>query len=173
MNLTDVLIDTKRLRLVPIEYDYQDVIFNNFTSEITEYMYPQPTGKIADTINFITDSLRGLNDGVNLQLVITSKRSGEFLGCVGLHNLNNEMPELGIWVKKSAHNCGYGMEAVNAVIEWGREHLTCEFFKYPVDKSNVKSSRIPIRNNGILMKEYKELNAVGNELDIVEYWIKR
>ncbi len=116
MNYNDLVLETRKLKIVPIDLDFKWVIFNNFTEEITKYMYPQPTGKIEDTIKFISSSMVGLENGTNLQMVIISKRRDEFLGCVGLHNLLSKKPEIGIWIKKEAHGCGYGLEAVSRII---------------------------------------------------------
>jgi RimJ/RimL family protein N-acetyltransferase len=173
MNLEKLVLKTRRLRLVPINLDFKGVILNNFTSEITKYMYPQPTGEISDTIKFIVTGMEGLKHGTNLQLVIVSKKKKEFVGCVGLHNLLSKQPEIGIWVKKEAHGNAYGLEAVNRIIKWAKKNLEYDYLKYPVDRNNGSSRRIPEFNKGIIMKEYKEKNEKGDVLDIVEYWIKK
>lgn len=173
MNLEKVVLKTSRLKLVPINLDYKLFILNNFTTDITKYMYPQPTGEIKDTIKFISTAMDGLKHGTNLQLVIISKRKKEFIGCVGLHNLLSKQPEIGVWIKKDAHWHGYGIEAVTKLIKWARKNLEYDYLKYPVDRQNTSSRKIPERNNGIIMKEYKEKNESGNVLDIVEYWIKK
>jgi len=36
-------------------------------------------------------------------MVITNKNEDEFIGCIGLHNINTLTPELGIWTKKLSH----------------------------------------------------------------------
>jgi hypothetical protein len=46
MNLLDITIETKRLLLKPISYNYVDEIFKEFTSEITKYMYPKPASNM-------------------------------------------------------------------------------------------------------------------------------
>ena len=173
MNLEKLVLKTRRLKLVPIDLDFKGVILNSFTSEITKYMYPQPTGEIADTIKFIVTGMDGLKYGTNLQMVIVSKKKKEFIGCVGLHNLISKQPEIGIWVKKDAHGNGYGIEAVNRMIKWARKNLEFDYLKYPVDRKNISSRRIPEYNKGVIMKEYSEKNESGSILDIVEYWIKK
>jgi RimJ/RimL family protein N-acetyltransferase len=80
-------------------------------------------------------------------------------------------PELGIWTKKSSHNNGYGIEAMNGLIEWVNKNIKFDYLKYPVDKRNKASRRIPERNNGKIVKEYKNKGLGGKELDEVEYWI--
>lgn len=107
MLLNHVEILSNRLRQIPIQLDHAQDIFTNFTDEITTYMYPKPANKIEETIDFINSSIDGINQGSNLQLVVLGKITGEFLGCSGLHKVNTSSPELGIWIKKSAHHNKY------------------------------------------------------------------
>ncbi len=83
------------------------------------------------------------------------------------------MPELGIWLKKEAHHNGYGLEAIDAIVNWAKTHLQYKALKYPVDKRNAASKRIPEKLNGVPAKEYKKINLSGNVLDEIEYWIYR
>ena len=63
-------IESERLLLVPISMQYKDEIFREFSEEITTFMHPAPAKDIFETEGFIEDSLRGLSEGNNLQLVI-------------------------------------------------------------------------------------------------------
>ncbi len=172
MDLTTVEIKTARLKLVPINEGHILDVYKYFSIDITQYMYPQPTGDIEDTNTFIKESLIGLKNGTNLQLVILDNETDEFIGCVGLHHLERKDPELGVWVKKRAHSNGYGMEAIRGVINWAKENIEFEHLIYPVDRLNKASRRIPVSCGGKFMKSYKMLNMAKKELDIVEYWIK-
>jgi [ribosomal protein S5]-alanine N-acetyltransferase len=169
--LREVTILSERLKQVPISMDYAEDIFKSFNKDITTYMYPKQAGSIDETIDFINSSNEALEEGSNLQLVVLNKDTNKFLGCSGLHNINDKDPELGIWIKKEAHNNGYGIEAIGAIIEWAKRNIDFEYLKYPVDKRNYASRRIPESFNGIAKKEYKAINLSNDELDIVEYRI--
>jgi RimJ/RimL family protein N-acetyltransferase len=171
MDLSNKTIETGRLLLKPISYEYAECIFKEFTQEITKYMMPKPAESIEETKEFIKKSLDGLEKGVNFQLVIVNKRNNEFIGCIGSHNIDKTDPELGIWIKKSSQYNGYGLEAMNGLIGWANENIEFEHLKYPVDKRNKASRRIPEMNNGKIMKEYKDIGMGKNELDEIEYWI--
>ena len=173
MNLNEVVIETKRLKMIPINESHTRDVYTNFTKSITSLMYPQPTGHIEEAEKFVLSSIEGLKEGTNLQLVILLKDTEEFLGCLGLHHVGTKDPELGVWVKKSAHSNGYGLEGIRGVVKWAKENIKFEHLKYPVDKNNKSSRRIPIALGGKFMKSYKLLNMnKTKELDIVEYWIK-
>lgn len=171
MNLLETKIETKRLLLVPINPSYAEDIFANFTAVITLYMYPKPAKQIDETLEFINTSLKGLENGTNLQLVILRKDSKEFIGCAGLHHVGQIDPELGIWTKKASHGNGYGLEAITAIIDWAWSNIRFEYLRYPVDKRNYPSRRIAELNGGVAKKEYRHINQSGFELDEVEYWI--
>lgn len=105
-------------------------------------MYPKPANEIEETMDFINSSIDGINQGSNLQLVVLEKKTGEFLGCSGLHK-----------------------------VDWAKQNIDFDYIKYPVDKRNFASRTIPEKHHGIIQKEYKHINLSGEELDIVEYWI--
>lgn len=170
-NLINERIESKRLLLVPMAMEYKEEIFKEFTSEITNYMYPAPAKDIAETECFIADSLRGLNKNTNLQLVILDKDSQEFFGCAGLHHVDRKTPEMGVWLKKSAHGKGYGKEAMTAIKKWADESLDYEYLLYPVADKNIASRKIPEILGGKIEREYDEEGVGGNKFHSLEYRI--
>lgn len=169
----NISIQTDRLSLVPISRDHAQDIFREFTKEITTFMYPKPADKIEDTYQFIDDAIKKNDGDEQLQMVIFNKETKEFLGCAGLHSINTRTPELGIWVKKSAHGFGYGREAMSGLEKWAQENLDFDYIKYPVDKRNIPSRKIPESLGGVVALEFKQKNMSGDELDEVEYRIPR
>jgi RimJ/RimL family protein N-acetyltransferase len=51
-------------------------------------------------------------------------------------------PELGLWLKESAHRQGFGREVVAALVQWGHAILGKGSFTYPVALQNIASRRI-------------------------------
>ncbi len=171
MELKNVLIHTENLILKPIEQKYSEIIFQDFTDEIALYMLPKSADSIDEIELFIKNSIEGILNGSNLQLVAISKYTSEFIGCVGLHNIHTKDPELGLWIKKEAHGNSYGLEAITSLIDWAKKNIEFEYLKYPVDKRNYASRRIPEKNEGKIKREFKDINEKGFELENVEYWI--
>lgn len=171
MSLRNVEIKTERLLLRPIEIKYAAEIFDEFTNEITAYMFPKPSENIAGVIDFIMSSINGMEEGNNLQFVIIKKASLEFIGCSGLHNIGESDPELGVWIKKNEHGNRYGLEAITSMINWAKSNVQFEYLRYPVDRRNYSSRRIPEQNSGTIQREFKSISQNGIELDQVEYWI--
>lgn len=164
-------IVTNRLLLKPISMEYKEDIFKEFTDEITTYMYPRPPKEIFETESFINDSVAEMKNEAHLVLVIIKKDTKELLGCTGIHNINSKNPELGIWLKKSAHGKGYGLETITALKKWAEEHLNYEYLVYPVDRRNIPSRKIPERLGGTIFREFDKTNLSGRVLHMVEYRI--
>jgi RimJ/RimL family protein N-acetyltransferase len=51
-------------------------------------------------------------------------------------------PELGLWLKESAHGQRFGREVVVTLVEWGHATLGKRSFIYPVAVQNNASKRI-------------------------------
>lgn len=102
---------------------------------------------------------------------ITLKETAEFLGIAGLHNLNNDMPELGIWTKISSHGNHYGREAIGGLIEYAKEQGYTKLI-YPVDKKNIASKKIPLFYGGeLIISNNLVITPDGRTLDEEVYKI--
>lgn len=172
-------IETERLLLVPITMEYAEEIFKEFTPEITTYMFPKSAEHISETERFIQESIEKMLIWNNYQTVILDKLSKEFLGCVGLHIKNPLMPELGIWIKKSAFGKKIGREAVAWVTNRAQKNLEFEYLFYPVDQENIPSRKIAesiwwivqTRENGEEIVHIKTTLDPNKILHSVEYRI--
>jgi RimJ/RimL family protein N-acetyltransferase len=171
MDTSNIIIETANLCLKGISLGYKDDIFREFTPGIATYMSPKPAERIDETVEFISTSIKENKEGSNLQIVILDKTSKDFLGCGGLHHIDQKTPELGIWIKKSAHGHGYGKEAVTALKEWADKNLDYEYILYPVDSENLASRRIPESFGGEIFREYDHVSMSGKKLHLLEYRI--
>ena len=64
-------------------------------------------------------------------------------------------PELGLWLKESAHRQGFGREVVALLIEWGHGTLGKKSFIYPVARQNTASRRIAEKLHGEIIGNRK------------------
>ena len=172
-NLLNVEIETERLTLKPVSLEYKDMIFSEFTDEVTKFMFPSTPKQIEDTEKFINDSREKIKKGEDLGVSIFNKETNEFLGNGGIHHLDTKTPELGIWIKKSAHGNKYGREAVAGLKEWADKNIEYEYLLYPVAKENIASRKIPESLGGKVMRELISKKQNGEDMEEVEYWIYR
>ncbi len=108
----------------------------------------------------------------DLVLVINDISTGEFLGVCGLHGKNNpKEPELGVWLKKSAHFQRYGREAIYYLVKWTQENIVLNYLTYPVDRDNIPSRKIAEYLGGEIFREEVKKSMSGAMLNEVSYKI--
>ena len=173
-DLESLVIEGTRIRLCPIEEIYAPIIFDEFDEDITHFMFPKPAEKIEETLAFIHSSREGIKGGFDLVFSILEKSKKEFLGCCGFHGTEDtKIPELGIWIKKSAHGKKYGREAITVLTQWASENVDFDYLIYPVDKENIASRKIPESLGGMVFQEKKVKTMRGTFLDEVVYKISK
>ncbi len=171
IGLSKVVIQSPRLRLVPLSSKYVPDIFTEFTAQIALYMTPLPASNISQTQEIVNAGIDCIKKGTDLGLVILDISTQEFLGMAGLHRLTTPTPELGIWIKASRHGQGLGREAITALKSWADQNLTYNYLIYPVDKRNIASCKIAESLGGTIEAQYQKTKANGDLLDEVEYRI--
>lgn len=171
--LAELVIETERMRMVSISESFAEDIFREFTADITLFMFPVPPDCIEDTMAFIHSCKENIALGCEVVLVAVDRVQGDFLGCVGLHGRDDSRkPELGLWFKKSVHGLGLGREAIGALINWAEHTLVLDAFRYPVDRANIPSRKIPESLGGIIVSEgYTETMAPDRMLDEILFEI--
>jgi RimJ/RimL family protein N-acetyltransferase len=80
--------------------------------------------------------------------VIRRLDNGVCLGMASFEDADYVSPELGLWIRESAHKQGFGSEVVAALVEWGHSNLGKESFIYPVAVQNSASRRIAEKLGG-------------------------
>lgn len=172
-DVSTLQIETERLVLKPVNMDFAEDIFREFTPEITKFMDCKSDDKIEETYEFLERAMREGLAKTDLHLNVFNKENQEFLGMIGLHDLNTSTPEIGIWFKKSAHGNKFGQEVAKNLKIWADEHLNYQNLIYPVDQRNVGSRKVAESLGGILQNKPIEnkINKSGYQLEIVEYHI--
>ena len=156
----------------PVTLVFAERIFAEFTPEITKFMIPRSPQHLSETESFIAETTDKRRRGSELVLAILACESEEFLGVCGLHGRGKARePELGIWVKKSAHGQGFGREAVAGIRYWAEGHMIVDAFIYPVDRKNLPSRKIAESLGGVVVRYESIKTMSGGELDAVIYRI--
>lgn len=172
LNFSSVRISGDRIRLVPISPEYSEIIFKEFTDEITRYMVPAVPANIEEINVFIQSSIRDMEENIDLTLAILKKNDDEFLGVCGLHGkLEPNEPVLGIWLKKSAHGYKYGQEAIKLLADWARKNIMFNHMVYPCDIDNIASRKIAENLNGSIFRTGKVKSMSGRTLNEIAYKI--
>lgn len=162
---------TERLLLKPIMQDYQHDIFLHFTKDVTKYMYPKPPKDLTETIQFIDQCIENYNQNKAIIFVVLNIETHEFLGLMGIHEINTKTPEIGLWLKKASQGYKYGVEGISKIIAYANEKLDYDYIIYNCDRRNIASRSIPESLNGIPMKTYTEKNLSQVDLHYIQYRI--
>lgn len=105
-------------------------------------------------------------DPNTFSFVIRRLDNGECLGMAALEDADSVSPEIGLWLKESAHGQGFGSEVVAALVEWGHAALGKVSFLYPVAVENTASRRIAEKLHGEIIG-----NRTNPKYDSVVYRI--
>jgi RimJ/RimL family protein N-acetyltransferase len=101
---------------------------------------------VDDTIEFIrrTQSQWALRESFGMGIFALH---GQFLGGVGIHPRNWQIPsmEIGYWISKGAEGNGYVTEATKLVTGLGFECLKAQRIMIRCDARNVRSKAVPER----------------------------
>ncbi len=76
-------------------------------------------------------------------------------GMSSFEGADSVSPEVGLWLKESAHGQGFGREVVAALVAWGHSTHGKESFLYPVAVQNTASRRIAENLHGEIIGNRK------------------
>ena len=135
-----IVILSPRLQLSRFQLADAEEVFACITPAITRFMQWEPPS----WSEYIARCNKRLQtpEPNTLSFVIRRRDSKECLGMTALEDKDMPSPELGLWIKESAHGQGFGREVVAALAEWAHKNLGKESFIYPVAVQNVASRRI-------------------------------
>ena len=173
MDLSNIKIETPRLLLVSTLQKYAEQIFLEYREPVTTYMNYGPPKSLAALEERITQTETDMKAGLVVSLAVLLKESGEFLGRFVLEDIDQKNPEIGGWLKVSAHGHHYGQEAATALKNWADQNLSYEYLVWPCAALNTPSRKLAESLGGKVEKEYVKKTAQGKVLEYVEYWIAR
>lgn len=155
-------LETERIIMKPFNDSYLPDFYIEFTEEITRYQYPDPFKSLEDAREFLDYFVDLMNKGKMLELVITTKE-GEYLGSIEAHGLDTEYPEVGLWLKSSAHGKGFGYEALKCMIDYLNSKGLYKGYLYEADKRNLSSIHLVNKFNNT-EEGYEEFKTESGKL---------
>ena len=173
MDLRKIKIETERLLLVPISKKYSEQVFSEYREPVTMYMNHGPPDSVDSVNERIEEREADMKKGTRLFMAVLRKESGEFLGCFALEDLDQKNPELGGWLKKSAHGHRYGQEAAAALKQWADKNLQYNHIVWPCVTMNASSRKLAESLGGKVQREYEKKTASGKTWPYVDYWIPK
>lgn len=134
-------LTTRRLILQPFSHAFLEEYYREFTEKITRYQYPDSFPDMETANQMVSGFVKEMEQGNMLELVILT-RDGEFLGSLEVFGIQEETPEVGLWLKSSAHGAGYGYEALKGMLDSLSTTGKYKYYVYEVDVRNTPSIRL-------------------------------
>jgi RimJ/RimL family protein N-acetyltransferase len=170
-DLTGVELFANRLALRAFTPADAPEIFAAVSPTITRFMSWDPSPSPAAFAEVWRQWLPRMTAGTDLSLVIRLRVTDEFLGVAGVHRIGSAEPEVGIWLKETAHGLGYGRETIGAIAKWAPAHIGAVALIYPVAKENLPSRHLAESLHGTIVGERNLRKLSGIVLDEVVYRI--
>lgn len=167
MNFT---ITTERLTIQPFSNIFLKTYYKEFTDKITQYQYPDSFPSIASADKILSKFVHDMTQGEMLELVILT-HDGEFIGSLEAFAITEKTPELGLWLKSSAHGKGYGYEALNELVDYLNSTGKYQYYIYEVDVRNTPNIHL-VEKFHYKKGGYEEITtASGKILNLQTYYI--
>jgi RimJ/RimL family protein N-acetyltransferase len=170
-DLTGIELIANRLALRAFTPADAPEIYAAVSPAVTRFMSWDPSPSLAAFAEVWRQWLPRMTAGTDLSLVIRLTSTDEFVGVAGIHHIGSAEPEVGIWLKETAHGLGYGREAIGAIAKWAPAHIGATALIYPVAKQNLPSRRLAESLHGIISGERNLRKSSGVVLDEVVYRI--
>jgi RimJ/RimL family protein N-acetyltransferase len=135
-----IVIQSPRLRLSQFQMMDAPEVFACITPAIARFMPWEPPS----WSEYVTRCERRAQapEPNTFSFVVRRLDNRECLGMASLEDADSVSPEVGLWLKESAHGQGFGREVVAALVQWGHATLGKGSFIYPVAIQNIASRRI-------------------------------
>ena len=138
------VLDTPRLRLRHVfRADVPDLTEAASDPRVTRY---EPWGPYTEeeTAGLVENILKQMETGLCAEWAIERKEDAKVLGLIHLNNVDffHRSAEIGYWIQRKAWNCGYGTEAVKAIIDYAMNTLRMDEVVAICHPDNTASIRV-------------------------------
>jgi RimJ/RimL family protein N-acetyltransferase len=159
-----LMIQSPRLRLSQFQMMDAREVFGCITPAIAKFMPWEPPSWSEYVMR--CEKRVQAPEPNDFSFVIRRLDNRECLGMASFEDADSVSPELGLWLKESAHGQGFGREVVASLVEWGHASFGKESFTYPVAVPNSASRRIAESLHGKIIG-----NRTNQKYDSVIYRI--
>ncbi|MFI8416364.1 GNAT family N-acetyltransferase [Serratia sp. NPDC078593] len=149
-DLSQCRVNSDRLLMAPFTAADADDVYQAITPTLTRFMNFEPEPSPEAFAYVWQGWLPLLQEGKEIVYVARLRDSKQFVGMGGIHDLNSQTPEIGIWIKENLHGQGYGREMVQAMAIWASERYHPQHFIYPVAEQNLPSRRLVEALGGVI-----------------------
>lgn len=141
-----IVIRSRRLQLSQFQMTDAPEVFGCITPGVAKFMSWEPPSW--DEYLARCEKRAQAPEPNMFSFAIRRVENNECLGMASFEGADATSPEVGLWLKESAHGQGIGTEVVSALIEWGHATFGKASFIYPVAVENTASRHIAEKLHG-------------------------
>jgi [ribosomal protein S5]-alanine N-acetyltransferase len=144
-NNTFHVIETKRLVLRKVTKEDANSILNYLSDEeVMKYYGLEPFKSINDAFDEISWYQSIHNNKTGIRWGITLKEQGVVIGSCGFHKIVSQhfRTEIGFELSKEQWGKGIAVEAVEAIINYGFEHMNFQRIEALIEPPNLSSQKL-------------------------------
>ena len=173
MNYDQISLHTDRLKLVPINPDFLQDVFDGYRGSVVTYMNYDPAERIEDLAELIDQWQDNMKAGTMFFAAVVNKANEEFLGCMMINGIGKDIPEMGGWLKPTAHGSGFGREAAEAIRSWADEHLEFHHIVWPCAIENTASCKLAESLGGEIGRVHEYTSFRNTTYMFRDYWFRK
>ena len=177
MNISATPLEGKHIKLVPLDFQYEDDLFAAAQpNEIWDFIATKPGQTREQMHAWLTSAMRQTETGERIWFVIVRNSDGRALGTTSymdIHAKDRWVEIGGTWLTPDVWRTAINTECKYLLLKHAFENLGCIRVQLKTDLRNVRSQRAIERlgavKEGILCKHM--INADGYQRDTVMYSI--
>jgi polyribonucleotide nucleotidyltransferase/GNAT superfamily N-acetyltransferase len=146
-DLSNVVIETERLRLRPIRIEDAQDIIDIFSPEVNKTLSYNEYHDIEKANEFVKECIEDIKLGVGISFIVESK-DGKFLGSVSIDHFDKPELSVGIYFRQEYWGQGFGFESMNAVVKWAESTYKYKYIEYGCLVGNEATIKIAEKCGG-------------------------
>lgn len=150
-------IETVRLSLRPLAASDSNVILEHNTGAVAQYFHT--FSSLNEVKGWVKQALTEVEAGKKIELIITNKERGDFIGLISLRDLDTPNPEFGLWITERQQANGYAKEAMLYLIQWAAENTQAKALMYDTEQDNFASNALA-ESLGMTKREVHTIDGV-------------
>ena len=164
------MVENPDIQLIEPNEVYSKDYFKSYNSDIYTFMYKKACQNEDEAKNRLQDFHQDNLSKNHLHKLILKK--GNFVGYIGIFEINTPKPRISVWIKKEFQGQGIAKSILDDTINFLKKDYQNNVILYPFDRKNEASKRLVQKYNSHLSAQYDVLCEDGSTLNIDEYTIR-
>jgi ribosomal-protein-alanine N-acetyltransferase len=159
--MSDLVLETRRLRLKPVSEDELDILHNIFTDPyVRRYLCDDKALALQQVEEMLQESQKLFKEQNFGLWLIRTKDNEKVIGMTGLwYFFGEEQPQLVYALLPQATKKGYATEAATRILKYCFNELGYQYLVASCDRPNLESRKVAER---LGMREVEEKTVNGN-----------